>query len=342
MDIKNLIRALGEKDYKIAKVEGGDYTFLCKTGSEEVSTIVIIDDIKYPKLADAEQCSTISKSFENTFLLRGYKKVSTLFLIVTDRPYGYKNFSDGSFLFWVADIYSERLISFMENDEEFNHIRNTIESTLTKPERSGFKIKNRKVRKLLSLPLITITLAIANVILFLYTDIIINAAEKTLFYLKYSNISALTLEQKEFYRLFTSTFMHFDISHLIGNMFSLIIIGYLLEPIMGHIKYLILYLISGIGASVCSALYHANFTTIAIAMGASGAIFGIFGAYITYALLGKIEKQYISYPRLILAIGLILVNSFQLDSVDNAAHLGGVIIGSIIAYIYCICQKNKI
>lgn len=342
MNIKDLVHALGEHDYKLAKIEGGDYTFLCKTNEEEVSTIVIIDDIKYPKLADPEQCATISKAFENTFLLRGYRKVNTIFLILTDKPYGFKNFSDGSFLFWVADLYSDRLVSFMENDDQFSHIRSAVESALSAPEKKSFTVKNRKVRKFLSLPFITIALIIANVLIFLYTDMILNVLDKTIFYLEYANISELTFSKKQFYRLFTSTFMHFDISHLVGNMFSLFIIGYQLEPVMGHIKYTILYLISGIGASICSALYFIKIEVPAIAMGASGAIFGIFGAYVTFALMGKIEKRYISYPRLILAAFLMLYNGMQQESVDNAAHLGGVIIGSIIAYIYCICQKNKI
>lgn len=342
MNIKDLVNALSEHNYKLAKLEGGDYTFLCKTNEEEVSTIVIIDDIMYPKLADPEQCSSINKAFENTFLLRGYKKVNTLFLILTDKPYGFKNFSDGSFTYWVADIYSERLLSFMENDDEFNHIRNAVEAALSKPQKKGFTIRNRTLRKFLSTPFITILLLVINVLVFLYTDIILNTLDKALFYLNYANISVITFEQSEYYRLFTSVFMHFDFSHLIGNMFSLFIIGYQLEPIIGHIKYLLLYIISGIGASICSTLYYTNIQVTAIAMGASGAIFGIFGAYITFALLGKIEKQYISYPRLIIAAGLILFNGMQQQSIDNAAHLGGVIIGSIIAYIYCICSKNKI
>ena len=130
MKIKDLVNALSEHGYKIAKIQGDDYTFLCKTNEEEVPTIVIIDDIMYPKLADPEQCATISKAFENTFLLRGYRRVNTLFLILTDKPYGFKNFSDGSFLFWVADLYSERLISFMENDTAFDSVRSSIEETL--------------------------------------------------------------------------------------------------------------------------------------------------------------------------------------------------------------------
>ena len=125
-------------------------------------------------------------------------------------------------------------------------------------------------------------------------------------------------------------------------MLSLFVIGYQLEPILGHIKYTVLYLLSGIGASVCSVLYYTNIGAPAMGVGASGAIFGIFGGYITLALLGRLDRREISYPRLILAVVLMLYNGMQSERIDNAAHLGGVIIGSIITYIYCICQKNKI
>ena len=342
MNIKDLINALSEYDYKLARIEGGDFTFLCKTNEEEVSTVVIIDDIKYPKLADSEQCATINKAFENTFLLRGYRRVNTLFLIITDRPYGFKNFSDGSFTYWVADPYLERLISFTENDEDFNHIRNAIETALSKPEKKKFTIKNRKIRKFLSTPFITISLLIINVLIFIYSDMILDIIGKNLFFLKYANISAVTLAKDQFYRLLTSTFMHFDISHLVGNMISLFIIGYQLEPIIGHIKFTTIYIISGIGASICSYLYYTNLGELTISLGASGAIFGIFGAFITLSLLGRIERQYISYPRLIIAGVITVLSGMQQQSIDSAAHLGGIIIGSIITYIYCICSKNKI
>ena len=86
----------------------------------------------------------------------------------------------------------------MENDSEFDHIRGAVESALTKPEKKSFTIKNRKIRKFLSLPFITIALIIANVLIFLYTDMILNILDKTLFYLEYANISQITLDQKEY------------------------------------------------------------------------------------------------------------------------------------------------
>ena len=342
MIVKNLIHALSEHDYKIAKIEGGDYTFLCKTNNEEISTIVIIDDIKYPKLADTEQCESINKSFENTFLLRGYIKVETLFLILTDKPYGFKNFSEGKFLFWVADLYSERLLSFMENDVAFDHLRTVIEESLSKPVKKSFTVKNRALRNFLSQPFVTVTLIIINILIFIYKDMILDFIDQQIFLVKYSNISTVTFSAKQYYRLFTCTFLHSDFSHLASNMMSLFFVGYYLEPIMGHIKYIILYLLSGIFASVCSVVYFTGAGVTALCIGASGAVFGVLGAYVTFALLGRFERYQLSIPRILLMVGLALFGGMQNTNIDNAAHIGGIIFGSILAYIYCISSKNKI
>ena len=342
MEIINIIKALSEQDYKIARLQGGDYTFLCKTNEEEVSTIVIIDDIRYPKLADAEQCTTIAKAFENTFLLRGYKQVNTLFLILTDKPYDFKTFSEGEFVYWVGDIYSERLLSFIENDTAFDSIRQSVESALSTPDKKSFSIKNRSLRSFLSKPLITVILLLLNILIFLYMDIFASLEEKALLLLNYANISTVTFEQNEFYRLITCTFLHADISHLLGNMLSLFVVGIQLESVIGHIKLTALYLISGLGASICSLLYYNKIEVISIAIGASGAVFGLIGAYITLILLGRIDRRDVSISRIFFAVAIMLYSGIQQGSIDNAAHFGGIIIGSIIAYIYCICSKNKI
>lgn len=342
MIIKNLVNALNEHDYKIAKIQGGDYTFLCKNNNEEISTIVIIDDINYPKLADTEQCEAIHKSFENTFLLRGYKKVETLFLILTDKPYGFKNFSNGKFIFWVADLYSQRLLSFIDNDDEFNHLRSVVEKAISMPTKKSFTIKNRTLRNFLSKPIVTIALIIANVLFFVYKDMILNLIDQQILLLKYSNISSVTIKAKQYYRLITSTFLHSDFAHLTSNMISLFFVGYYLEPVMGHIKYTILYAMSGIFASICSVVYFSSANTPAICIGASGAVFGVFGAYVTYSILGKFERYQVSITRMIVMVALMLYGGMQSTNIDNAAHFGGIIFGSIIAYIYCIYSKNKI
>ena len=150
------------------------------------------------------------------------------------------------------------------------------------------------------------------------------------------------LENHEYYRLITCMFIHFSFSHLMSNMVTLLAIGSQLEPVIGHIKFIVIYMLSGLCASITSVLYHAHMDMNAISAGASGAVFGIFGAYAILALFDKIHGRNVPAMRIAVMSLLVLSNGFTSSSIDNAAHLGGIISGCIIAFICCICKKNKI
>ena len=125
-------------------------------------------------------------------------------------------------------------------------------------------------------------------------------------------------------------------------MMSLIIIGSQLEPAMGHIKYFVTYILSGIAGSITSVIYNSMQSSYVISAGASGAIFGLFGAYAVCALFDIVKHRQVSFSRIAI-ISLLMVYNGTIDSsVDNAAHLGGMIFGALIAFICCICRKNKI
>lgn len=341
MIVKNIKYALYRYGYKDTNIDGGDHTFLIRIGKEKISAVVIIDDIKYPELADAQQCEAIKQSFESTYLFRGYKEVEMLFLILTDKPFEYKNFCEGKLIFWVADISSERLISFIDNDGAFNHLRNAIEDALSAPTENNVTTKNRTFGSFLTQHFITIALIIINVLLFIYKEAILDNFEQYIFRLRYSNISDITFEAKQYYRLFTSTFLHADFSHLTSNMICLFFIGYYLEPVMGHIKYILLYLTSGIFASVCSVVYYSSTGNVALCMGASGAVYGVLGALVIYAFLSKIKEYKISISRILFLIGFSVVAGMQSTNVDHAAHIGGFVFGIILAFIFYIFEKNK-
>ena len=159
--------------------------------------------------------------------------------------------------------------------------------------------------------------------------------------LDYCSIPTAVVDMKQYYRLFTSTFLHADFSHLTSNMVCLFFIGYYLEPIMGHIKYILLYLTSGIFASVCSVVYHSSTGNDALCMGASGAVYGVLGALVIYAFLSRIKKYKISISRILFLIGFSVVAGMQSTNVDHAAHIGGFVFGIILAFIFYICEKNK-
>ena len=83
------------------------------------------------------------------------------------------------------------------------------------------------------------------------------------------------VEKKEYYRLFSSMFLHFGFEHLMNNMLMLAVIGWNLELEIGKVKFLIIYFMSGFCGNVLSACYEIVSGDFAVSAGASGAIFGI-------------------------------------------------------------------
>lgn len=90
----------------------------------------------------------------------------------------------------------------------------------------------------------------------------------------------LVFDKQEWYRLFTSMFLHISGEHIFNNMITLIFIGAYLERRLGHIRYLILYLVSGLLAGCTSIVYNVVIHSASTSVGASGAIYGLMGALI--------------------------------------------------------------
>lgn len=150
-----------------------------------------------------------------------------------------------------------------------------------------------------------------------------------------------TVLSGQVWRLVTSVFSHFSLLHLGGNMIVLIYIGSLIESKLGRWNYLILYLLTGICASITSVVWHDH----AVAAGASGAIFGLFG--ILLALLST--NFYEANARRALLISTAIFVAYSIipigKRVDHAAHFGGLISGylfGLLAYQGLKTQKQAI
>ena len=144
------------------------------------------------------------------------------------------------------------------------------------------------------------------------------------------NYRPVTLDG-EWWRLITNCFLHIGIIHLFMNMYALIYIGILLEPILGTMRFISAYLLSGIIASVASIWWH-DFT---ISAGASGAIFGMYGVFLAILTTKLIDKK--TREGLLTSISFFI--GFNLlygvkGGIDNAAHIGGLLCGIIIGYLF--------
>ena len=146
-----------------------------------------------------------------------------------------------------------------------------------------------------------------------------------------ADFGPLTLSAEP-WRLLTSTFVHFGIVHIGLNMWCLYNLGQLLEPLMGRKRFGVMYMISGLAASIVSVAWN----PWRVSAGASGAIFGVAGALVTYLALKKtsLDKELVrkNLKSLAFFMGYNLLYGLS-GAVDNSAHLGGLISGLILGAI---------
>jgi len=126
----------------------------------------------------------------------------------------------------------------------------------------------------------------------------------------------------DFYRVITAAFFHGGIIHLVCNMYSLYIIGSQIETLLGKTKFLIIYFISAITASLLSGLL-----TESLSIGASGAIFGLLGALVYFGYHYRLYLGNSIINNVIPIIILNLIIGLSIPNVDNFAHIGGLIGG---------------
>lgn len=140
------------------------------------------------------------------------------------------------------------------------------------------------------------------------------------------------LTAAEPWRMLTVAFVHSTSSpiHLLFNMYALWLFGRLLEPMLGRWRFLALYLIAGFGGSVAVLLL----APMSIVVGASGAVFGLFGAF--FIIQRRLGSRSMT---LIVVIGINLVIGFVIPGISWQGHFGGLIAGCLVALVYMATRR---
>ena len=149
------------------------------------------------------------------------------------------------------------------------------------------------------------------------------------------------LERGEYYRLFTSMFLHFGFEHLMNNMLMLLVIGWNLERELGKIRFLLIYLLSGLCGNVLSLWWDVHTGSYAVAAGASGAVFGIIGALLYVAIRNHGRVGNVTGRGLLFMAVMSLYYGFTSEGVDNFAHIGGLLSGFLLAVLLYWNTKRK-
>lgn len=130
----------------------------------------------------------------------------------------------------------------------------------------------------------------------------------------------------EWWRLLTAAFLHGSWLHIAFNMYVLFVLGPILERVLGHMRFTVLYVVAALGGSVASYAFSDPRT---VSVGASGAIFGLMGALI---VAGRRMRWDITQVLILLGINVVI--GFLSPQIDWRAHFGGLVIGALVAAVY--------
>lgn len=186
-------------------------------------------------------------------------------------------------------------------------------------------------------PIVNIMLVVANVAVWCIMELF-GDTEDGAYIAAYGGMYPdFVVAGREWYRLFTSMFIHFGAQHLANNMILLAAAGCKLEQAVGSIRYLVIYLGSGIAGGMLSLYVMLKTGDVAVCAGASGAVFGMIGALVWVAIRNKGRIGDLTVKGLLFMLALCLYYGITTAGVDNWAHIGGGIGG----FFLCILLYRK-
>ena len=315
--------------------------FLPVNGNAEV--VVTIDYQKEIYLTD-EVYTTIKENFNRSFKEKGFSNAHIITLVLCSEPekmdaiFGEDSFS------WYIDVNEKKLLIPNGHVEDFYGIKQKTEDFLLNSDRytevaeTDHKalIKKFDRRKIMQLPFVNVAIITINILVF-----ILCAFMPEVLYNKGAFSFLLIQETNEYYRFLTAAFLHAGTDHLFSNMLVLFFLGNGLELRIGHLKYVILYLLSALGGNILSAVYETYYGNVFFSVGASGAIFGVIAAVFILVIVEGGRWESISLPRMLLMIAYSLYSGFVSENVNNAGHIGGFVVGLVVMVLYCIMNRRQ-
>ena len=142
-------------------------------------------------------------------------------------------------------------------------------------------------------------------------------------------------------RILSAMFLHVDMTHIVNNMLILFFMGAMIEKEVGHIGYAVIYFLSGIGGNLLSLFVKYMNSDVSGSVGASGAVFGLDGVLLAMVLMSGRRMPNVTPIRVVAMICLSLYSGFSAANIDNAAHVGGLIVGFLGGCVVCILQRRR-
>ncbi|MBT2284495.1 rhomboid family intramembrane serine protease [Paenibacillus polymyxa] len=177
-------------------------------------------------------------------------------------------------------------------------------------------------------PLTSIFL-IANVVMFIVLTVN-GGSMNNMVLLKFGALTNHELFAHEWWRYITSIFLHAGFSHLLFNSFALIVFAPPMERLLGSLRYGVLYLGGGVLGNILAVAWYNSVGSITISVGASGAIYAVYGAFLYVALFQRTMMDEASRKTMYTLLLFGIIFSFAMSGINWMAHLGGLLGGFFI------------
>lgn len=176
---------------------------------------------------------------------------------------------------------------------------------------------------------VNLTIVAVNILVYIFVEFFTNDEIFMYIYDRGAAVTPLILNG-EYYRLFSSMFLHAGISHLFGNMLMILFVGDELEEITGHIKYFVIAIVGGLTGNIATLCFDIVNHKSVPSIGASGIAYAILGG-IMACIIKKCLKRKLSIKKLVIITALTLISDFNTANINAIAHLGGLVGGFILA-----------
>lgn len=274
---------------------------------------------------------------ENNLMIRFGKRVERLTLMLChDLPD--QNMIKETLAYpdiWWFDWKHAKILVYENQRSDFFGLKKGLEDFALawgrEAEQKNLQDRNRMLQP------VTLSIVAINVLAFVVLSFMGNTEDAGFMARHGAMTWDLVVKDGEYYRLLTAMFLHFGPAHLLQNMLVLILTGSRMERAVGRVRYLVLYLGAGLFASVFS-MYFTLRTSGSVAAGASGAIFGVMGGIAMLLLKDTIsgKKRYfkeIGLTGILFMVFCAASYGFTSTGVDNAAHIGGLLGGFLLAAV---------
>lgn len=317
---------------------GNDAVSMCFCQREDYCYIVLVwNEAALPGI-NADMIDSQDRNVRSFFAQKGVYNCRVLNIICTFNLGMSKRNQQACAPVWFLDLASGKLIIYEGQPERFLNLKEALEEAAVGKLRVMNKGKGRNREP----AYINWIIIIANIVVYALLESG-GSTENSLYMLAKGALNVeLVKEQGEYYRIFTSMFMHAGYSHLLNNIFVLWYIGDNLERAVGHGRYLIMYIAGGLLANIAALFCYDIMNVSVCCVGASGAIFSVAGALFYIVIVNKGRLKDLTAVKLGIFIFMSVYLGIQSANTSNSAHIGGMLAGIILAMIIYRRRKGAV